>query len=360
MQINITDLPSERFFVKLNKEFAYKINNSVTMKYGSIRKLAKVMNLWSGSLCSWRKNSNYPLKILSEICRLCEIDLNKEQQNIIELKSCFYKNRNFGNAKSKPIYPKFPITLTPELSSVIAHLFCDGCVSTEKNGYLHVHYYNKDRGLLEIFKEHTRKVFGDFEIYQSKNKGVDFVTLPSPVGVILKTVVPDFNGKTCRIPDFIKNSNDTEIKRTFVKAFADDEGSVKFKPPYRHIELSCSNENMLFDLRKMIEEFGIRCGTVCYKNHNGFDFYYFYVRGYENLKKFKESIDFIHKEKANKLESILNSKQIPHYGQVESKELVINLLKSGRKRTEIAKELNRNISTIDYHIRILRQKGVIN
>lgn len=359
MKINITDLPSERFFVKITEEFNKKIYESVNSKYQNFGNFTKIMGLWSGSLYTWRKNNNYPLKVLSEICKLCEIDLKNEQQNIIELKSCFYKGKNYGNAKSKSIFPKFPISLTKELSSLIAHLFCDGCISIDKNGYIHIQYYNKDQKLLQNFKNDVRKVFGDFQIYQSKNKCVDFIALPAPIGLILKVVVRDFNGKTCRIPDFIKDSKDIEIKRAFIRAFADDEGSVKFNPPYRYIELSCSNNQMLSDLRNMVEEFDIRCGNICHKSQRGFDFYYFYIRGYEHLEKFKKEIDFVHEAKFIKLDLMLKSKHRNCYGHEESKSLVLAALKKGKKRKEIASELNRSIKTIDYHIHILKQRGLI-
>src|SRR3989338_5012753 len=182
MEINITDLSPDRFFVRLNENFAEKINTCVTARYSSFKRLAKIINLWSGSLYTWRKNSSYPLSVLIEICKLCDIDLKNEQQGIVELRSCVYRRKNNGNAKSKPIYPKFPIRLTPELSSLIAHLFCDGSLSIDKNGYVHIQYYNTDRILLKEFKNNARKIFGDFDIYESKNKGISFLALPTPIG----------------------------------------------------------------------------------------------------------------------------------------------------------------------------------
>jgi DNA-binding NarL/FixJ family response regulator len=67
----------------------------------------------------------------------------------------------------------------------------------------------------------------------------------------------------------------------------------------------------------------------------------------------------VHEEKSNKLNAILNSKQQLRYGRVESKELILKLLKLGKKRKEIANELNRNISTIDHHIRFLKKQEKI-
>ncbi len=359
MQINITDLPAERFFVKLDAEFAEKINKSVAENYSNFTRLAEVMNLWSGTMYSWRNKNAYPLSVLMEICRLCKIDIKNEQHRILELRSHVYGNGRVGYSRSNPIRPKFPIKLTPEFSSLVAHLFCDGSLSVDKNGYVHIHYYNTDRKLLEDFRNTAAKVFGITDIYESKNKGISFLSLPTPVGLILKIKIKDFSSKSCRIPEFIKNSNDISIKKAFIRAFVDDEGSVIFRPPRRYIEISCSNIELLSDLRIMIEEIGIRCGHIYHKALRGFDFYYFYVRGHGHIKRFRDEIGLIHSKKSEKLNRSIDSKQRIRYGHEESKELVLKALKSGMRRKEIAAKLNRKLNTIDYHIKVLKNKGVI-
>ncbi|MBI2971062.1 MAG: hypothetical protein HYY37_01435 [Candidatus Aenigmarchaeota archaeon] len=359
MNIKITDLSPDRFFVRVSEDFEEKLDKAVIRNYSSYRKLANHLAAWSGSLYAWRRKRTYPLSILTEICRLCDINLEEMQSEVIELKSHVYGKGNTGNVKSKSIYPRFPIKLTPELSSIIAHLFCDGSLSIEKRGYFHLHYYNTDRNLLDEFKKNARKTFGNLAIYESKNKGVGFVALPTPVGIILSIAVKDFNSRTCEIPEFIRNSEDLDVKKAFIRAFADDEGSVLFNPPVRQIELSCSNRNLLSGLKEMINELEIRSDEIKHKNQRGFDFYYFYIRGYTNLKLFKEKIGFTHSSKGFKLNALLTSKQRISYGRKESKELVLNALKEGKNRKEISIKLNRSLNTIDYHIHLLKKSGAI-
>lgn len=358
MEMNITDLQHNRFFVKINETLSIKLDSTVSSKYKSYNKLAKILSIWPGSLYSWHKNKSYPLTVLIEICKSCGIDLKNEQTNVIEVRSCFYTKRKSNYVKSKPIYPKFPIKLTSELSSIVGHLFCDGSVSTSKEGYINVHYYNTNKDLLESFKNNVKEIFGNIHIYQSKNKGVDFVRLPSAVGIVLKLFVTDFGSKTCKIPDFIKEGN-LEIKKAFIRAFADDEGSVSFRPPHRYIELACSNYQMLSDLKYLLNDTGIGSSKIYHKTQRGFDFYWFHVRGFAHIKNFDNKIGFSHPEKSLKMKQILESPQKIRFGQEESKRLVLDLLNEGKNRMEIARNLNRNVSTVDYHIRILRRNGLV-
>jgi transposase len=358
MQLNITDLQPDRFFVKIDETLSRKIEKEVVAKYASFRKIAKIMNLWPGSIYSWKNKQNYPLPVLLQICELCNIDLKIEQTHIAEVRSCFYTNKKSNYVKSRPIYPEFPIKLTPDLSSIIGHLFCDGSVSISKEGYVQVHYYNTNKVLLESFKKNAKEIFGNIHMYQSRNKGVDFVRLPSVAGIILRYFADDFNSKTCTIPNFILNGN-KEVKKAFVRAFADDEGSVSFRPPHRYIELACSNYPLLYSLKQLLNDFGIQSRKIYHRTQRGFDSYWFHIRGFDHLKKFNDEIGFLHSEKSVKLKQILESPQRKNYGNEESKELLLKAFLSGQTRLEMAKSLNRSISTVDYHIRTLKRTGFI-
>lgn len=358
MKINIWNLPTKKLYVKLKRGFVERTINKIRKKYGSCRKFYQKFNFVEGTFFSWRRKCLYPLSVIIKFCKLTNIPLTDIQKNIIELRSRPYPSKT-GDISS-PIYPKFPIKLTPELTRVIAHMMGDGCLTINKRGHYNFQYYNKCKYLREIFKNDARKIFGELPIHEAINKGVPYVFLPAPVSIIMLSLIPTFNSKISRIPDFIRKAP-LETKKEFIKAFMDDEASVKFKPPERRIEIALCNKNLLNDLKNMIEEFGINTTKIQKKIcKNKYLSYTFYIRNYHNILKFWKFIDFYHPEKQKKLEKIIKFHGRKSYAHGETKKLILVLLEKKPLSTfELCRTLERSTTNINAFLRKLEREDKV-
>lgn len=353
--VTIKDLPSDRFFIKINDKLNQFLIEKLIKKHSSMRKAVNKLNIPYPSFYRWKNRKQYPLFRLLFI--LNDVSCNPSlllEKNVLELKSGL--SSKFYGGVSKSIYPKFPIKVSKELVRIISHIFGDGCLSISKKGYFNMAYYNRSKILREEFKKDIIKLFGEIKFLEGINKTTPFVIVPSPIALIFSTKIKDFSSKSSRIPKFIKES-DKLIKKEFIRVFFDDESHVRYKPPYRYIEIALSNKSFLQDLKNMINEFDINTTKIYYKKLRGFDTYYFYIRNYHNLLKYNQEIGFLHSKKKENLNNILKNPGRKSYASGETKKKILNLLKK-RKRTsgELALILNRRRCTINYWLSKLRKK----
>tara|TARA_Y100000294_G_C8551083_1_gene335318 strand:- start:1183 stop:1824 length:642 start_codon:yes stop_codon:yes gene_type:complete len=191
------------------------------------------------------------------------------------------------------------------------------------------------------------------------NKNTSFVSVPTPIGLILLSLVQDFNSKRCRIPHFIKEA-DQSLKIEFLRKFFDDEAYARYAPPHRYIELTLSNKEFLEDITSLLLELEITPSRIYYKNLRGFDTYYFYIKGHEELRKFHKIIGFNHPDKKETLIKIVKNPGRFSYKSGETKERILKLLKEKHYLSvEIAKSLKRRLCTINHFLKILEKEGKI-
>lgn len=351
--ITLLDLPANRFKVKVNKQFSNKLFNLLKKKYNSLYKSAIYFRYKPQTVLSWSKTQQFPLDAIIKLCNNTEINLKNIQKNTIYIKSGYFK---FGGNVSKPINPKFPIVLSKELVRVLAHLFGDGCLCLDKNNYLTGSYYNQSKELREQFKQDISIIFGYYDFKEGINKTTPYVSIPSPISLILLQIVKDFNSKKIKIPSFIKKSA-KKFKKEFIRSFFDDEAHVRYKPPHRYIEIALCNLKLLKQIRVLLEEFYITPTKISYKKLKGFDIYYFYIRNYNNLKSFFDQINFNHPHKKEKLKKIIDNPGRKSFARGESKKIILNYLNQ-RKYTipQLSKLLNRDSCTISYWLNILKKE----
>tara|TARA_Y100000310_G_scaffold345343_1_gene463960 strand:+ start:8156 stop:9328 length:1173 start_codon:yes stop_codon:yes gene_type:complete len=350
--IKLFDLDVNRFYVKLCSDEVKEIRWLIGKKFFSVVKFSKIININQGTLYGWLKNCQFPLAALKKIYAKLNMDLKKMERNIVHLRSGKYPCNGGGNL-SQPINIRFPLQFNAKLARIIAHLFGDGVVSTDKHGSITTSYYNQERVLLDQFIKDVQDSFA-FNITQIRtNKGTQYVYLPSAIGLILQNIVGEFSSKSCRIPTFILNAN-FEIKCEFLKSFFDDEGYVKFKPPYRYIELALANKEFIQDIQSMLSELGIKTSRTYYKTIRDFPVWYFYIKNFHNLEKFNNLIGFSHPKKLASLVNIMKNPGRISYSQGETKERIVRLLKEKELTSiELAKELGRKRITINHFLRKL-------
>ncbi|MFH1473821.1 MAG: LAGLIDADG family homing endonuclease [Candidatus Aenigmatarchaeota archaeon] len=358
MELNIWDLPINKFYVKLNKDFVEEALSKIKSKYGSYKKFYNKYNIVESTFFGWRRNCLYPLPIVIKLCKLLGIPLDYMQKSVTELKSKPYPSK--GGDISSPIFPNFPLKLSLELVRLIAHMLGDGCITLNKKGHYNFQYYNKSEHLREMFKADSRKVFGNLYIHEAVNKGTPYIFLPAPVAIIFLHLVKDFHSKKSRVPKFIKTSS-SKVKREFIKSIFDDEGSVKFRKNERNIEFALSNKPFVNDVKILLNEFGIKTSKISERtDKKGYYKAYFYIRNYHNISKFYKSIGFYHPKKQKKLEEIIKFPGRKSYARGETKKLIINLLEERPFSTfELSKKLERSIVNVDIFARRLKNDGKI-
>jgi intein/homing endonuclease len=108
--------------------------------------------------------------------------------------------------------------------------------------------------------------------------------------------------------DFIKKL-DNEQKIVFLRALFDDEGCVSIKKYQIIIEMA--NKTLIENIKSLLLDMGIRSGKISkvveidYKNR-----YRISISGKGNLELFYRKINFINRDKRNKLYILLNSYKI--------------------------------------------------
>ena len=90
-EIHIWDLPQNKIYIQLRKEFREDFFNDAYFQFGSWRKLGDFLGVKRGDTLiaiNWKKGNNcFPLKVGLQIARFLKIDLTEFEKNIIIIKS---------------------------------------------------------------------------------------------------------------------------------------------------------------------------------------------------------------------------------------------------------------------------------
>jgi len=200
--------------------------------------------------------------------------------------------------------------LTKEKAYVLGTLCGDGYISTEYRIGLSV----IDKEFTEYFKYCLEKVYGVKCSFAIRNrKFTSFSNSPKPqyvVSLVSKLVVQDLNrysksfkGKEWLIPNQVTNAS-KEIQASFIKGFADSEGSVRFRKSQSEITLCSGNRKGLEEIRVVLEKnFNIHT----YLRENGSGVPILAITKYNLLKRFYDEIGFVIQRKQNNLKKALES-----------------------------------------------------
>ena len=193
--------------------------------------------------------------------------------------------------------------LTEEKARIVAHLIGDGAHYKTNHDYV-MKYEVRDEELLNQFSEDLFKVYG-LKVSKHANKSgftdkpIYFVRLRS------KLVFEDLAGyatyfsKDWRVKDQILNA-DLLIRREFLRAIYDDEGSVKSK---YEIALYSINREGLEQIKEMLKEFHI---DSCIKSGFGAN-RRVYGLMVKDFISFNDKIGFNLRRKRDKLRGIIKS-----------------------------------------------------
>lgn len=150
--------------------------------------------------------------------------------------------------------------LTKEKVRVIAHLIGDGCAYKTKSNY-YIRYEVKDEDLLEQFEKDLVATYG-LPITRGLNESgkkpgsfIPFVYARSKLALEDLHRYCQYSSTKWIVPQQIIQAN-SEIKKEFLKALFDDEGSVIPKPD-NCVRLYSINLKGLEQIKDLLEEFGI-------------------------------------------------------------------------------------------------------
>lgn len=199
--------------------------------------------------------------------------------------------------------------LTKEKARIIARLIGDGCMFKSKHRY-EIKYEVKNMDLLKSFEKDIIKVYGLKPKWGTNPSGKtgELINLVRVNSILAYNDLLRYNksyySEDWRVPKQIINSN-RDIKKVFLKAFCDDEGSVCVRN--KIIRLYSINETGLKDISKIfLKDFNIATSI-----QSGFGLrrnVFAIIIKKEGILKFKEKIGFDDTNKRDKLKEILNNK----------------------------------------------------
>ena len=199
--------------------------------------------------------------------------------------------------------------LTPQKARIIARLMADDCLYKFKSNYT-LKYEVSNEELLKQFEQDVLYVYGLRtkrylnESGKKKGKLIPFVLVRSikAYNDLLRYSSSYFSDKWI-VPKEIFESS-LEVKREFLRAFFDDEGSiVKLKGRPCYVILYSINLKGIGQISLLLKDFGINSRI---KNGYGLGRNVFGLI-VKDVKLFADSIGFYSKIKRNKLEHIFNN-----------------------------------------------------
>ena len=190
--------------------------------------------------------------------------------------------------------------LTIAKARIIAHSIGDGSVYQSNHDY-NIKYEVKDIESLNSFEKDMLSTYGLRLTKGFKNSGITGKPIPF-LRLRSKLVYEDllqyatYNSKDWSIKNVLLNSS-KEIKREFLKAFFDDEGSIVPQGKKGIIKLYSINKEGLQQIQKMLLEFDIdsQLGSGYGAKRN------VYALLIKDLDKFDKEVGFNLKRKQDKL-----------------------------------------------------------
>ena len=360
MKIDLFDLPSDKIYIQLEDGFHKNLFKMAITKAGSQSKLAEILKrseekfakdlkyIRQQEVSKWYNNYNFlRLEVANFLIKFVGLPEQDLRTNLKAIK---------GMTTSSPILnPKFPFTLDYEMSQLLGKICGDGCVQ-DFNSYS-VDYVNKCEELLDEFKRLIIIKIGNTKFHEIENNGVTVISVTGLVGYIFTTFFDFVHSR--RVPNYILNGNE-EVKRGFLRAIFDDEGTVSKYTG--QIKLKMIHKRFVCDIKSMLKDLGIITTKISKeksKNRFGKIAYYFTINGRKNLELFLKKISFTHPEKLKKLTNRLNSYKLEEYQKMEPQRLILDILSKDGSLTakELATKINRKKRTIQFHLNNLRKKN---
>lgn len=275
-KINLQDFPEDKIYVLLDADIRknlifgalkrLKCSNFYTLsqQLNNLSEKYKINSKFNGGdikywILGKRKDARtnithpkyMPLWMVIMLMKINSLTLDKLRNKIIAYRS--------GGSGGIIHSPKLPIDVTPELESIVIHLFCDGQAGNHTPAY-----FQKSKLNRSAFIKKLKNCFGDFNENVTEDKIQ--VRFPKAITDIL-TKYYDINSyfsKKARIPRAMLNRKNTMNKLACLTAFIVDEGYI------RDVVSMCSiNKTLLSQIRHMAESCCYICNPLRFEKQAG-------------------------------------------------------------------------------------------
>src|SRR3989338_1268288 len=214
------------------------------------------------------------------------------------------------------------------LAAIHGYLCSDGYVIKNPDSQKHKYYYmglrNTNKVLLSDFQKKFEASFGMEPIITNEGR----CKIQNKEIYELLTQDFSFYSYEWELPELRKDS-----LSCWLRAFFDCEGWVENQPAKsRLIGADCCNETGLLSVREALKKFNIASEI---KKKRGRNIWRLTICGIEDLKKFKEYINFLHPDKSQKLNEAISSYKDYCWAMPEDKKSLIKFIfQKGRLRKE--------------------------
>lgn len=363
--LSIKNLPEQEFYFTLEETFRDRLFSKLIKKYNNWSKVCNILdNLLLRNLYDMRKSYQFiNLSLLKKISRLVDVPLERFEENIIATKR---------GGRGNHIFISWPIEPSTDLASLVGHAISDGSISF-KDKYRFRYGTNQRELNLDVYINILRS-FGvtSGKGVKKENNFIEDKYAPIVGYILYRLGVPLGNKvkKEFDVPLWIKKGN-KEIKRRFLQAIFDDEGTVKrvgIKLDYsKLLKLRKSHEKFLNSIKKMLKEFNIESNILTKeiystkKDNNKRIGMQIFISHRKNLINFSKNIRFLHQKKMRRLEDNLVIYTRRRYSDGgKSKRKIYYAIKGGKNTITILKKyFKKSDSTLRHHFYQLEKDGLI-
>ena len=313
--------------VILRKERLGEIESKIKDKFNSLTTFSKKVGLSRHFIYLIIRGSRNPNIHLA---------LNIIHKLNLKIKDCIEKitliakpNGSFINIKS------FPINATPNLASLVGHSFGDGHISNAF-GYTNTSQRLINDVIERVHKLPVEKITMNYWFHKAHD--IRFSKLVRDILVVAGAPKGNKITNRYRLPDWIKFGS-LKIKKAFLRALFDDEGSIVIKHRQilfclsKNIELEDNLDYFLRELKSLLKEFKIKRVSITVSHfHEGTNgktiAKHLSISGFFNFVNFQKNIDFAHPRKKKLLDTMIKNTKIIKMNRNERNEMIINILKN--------------------------------
>ena len=369
-EIRLNDFPATRIYVLLKQDFRNKLieNARISLKLENYYALAQWINNKSldyglnnkfngGDIGRWligsnldsRTNINHPklmpLWVVLELSETVKISSEKLHNSII-----LYRSGGSGGIIIKPM---LPIKITPELESIIFHIFGDGSA-----GNFTPSFFQKNEIANKQFISKLKNCFGEFNVNTNDRFNIRF---PKAITDILAHFydIKSYHSDKIIIPSRIYETNKLS-RLACITAFILDEGTIRDV-----ISIASKNKLFLSNLIELMKSCGYECKEI--KPHTPSDTFYLNMANGTIEKFYADYLELIglfpNCSLANKHDRLVylitRRKNKSTITNIDGE--ILNLLENDKLTTkEISEKLRFANCTILHHLEKLYKKGIIN
>ena len=243
-------------------------------------------------------------------------DLKRGDFAVIDRSDNFWPQKNpslkqyFPETKNKYSHPaihQLPSELNPDLAFLMGAILAEGYISTNKKRRTYkVGFCNTDKDFIDDFRLRFNKVFPGYPIYEQKRKPSSYGRKDCTYFEICSLYIVEFlkniglgelSSHQKRVPQIMFHAT-KESMGAFLKGYFEGDGSIYVSARSPIVDCTSTSKTLLKEIQIILLRLGIASSFWRDRKKKG---YKLFIRGFENLNRFKDYIGFLTKNKLNRL-----------------------------------------------------------